>query len=99
VVGVARAGGDLGEQAGWVGFVELVAIFNIFIGIFNLLPVLPFDGGHVVIATYEAIRSRKGKRYYADVTKMIPVAMTVVVLLSVLFFGALYLDVFDPIGG
>jgi membrane-associated protease RseP (regulator of RpoE activity) len=99
VVGVARAGGDLGEQAGWVGFLELVAIFNIFIGIFNLLPVLPFDGGHVVIATYEAIRSRKGKRYYADVTKMIPVAMTVVVLLSVLFLGSLYLDVFDPVGG
>jgi membrane-associated protease RseP (regulator of RpoE activity) len=98
VVGVARAGGDLGERAGWVGFLELVAIFNIFIGIFNLLPVLPFDGGHVVIATYEAIRSRKGKRYYADVTKMIPVAMTVVVLLSVLFLGSLYLDVFDPIG-
>jgi membrane-associated protease RseP (regulator of RpoE activity) len=76
-----------------------VAVFNIFIGIFNLLPVLPFDGGHVVIATYEAIRSRKGKRYYADVTKMIPVAMTVVALLSVLFLGSLYLDVFDPVGG
>jgi membrane-associated protease RseP (regulator of RpoE activity) len=99
VVGVTRVGGDLGEQAGWVGFLELVAVFNIFLGIFNLLPVLPFDGGHVVIATYEAIRSRKGNRYYADVTKMIPVAMTVVALLSVLFLGSLYLDVFDPVGG
>jgi membrane-associated protease RseP (regulator of RpoE activity) len=97
VVGVARVGGDLGEQAGWVGFLTLVAVFNIFIGVFNMLPVLPFDGGHVVIATYEAIRSRKGKRYYADVTKMIPVAMTVVALLSVLFLGALYLDLFDPV--
>ncbi len=97
VVGVARVGGALGEQAGWVGFLELVAVFNIFIGVFNLLPVLPFDGGHVVIATYEAVRSRKGKRYYADVTKMIPVAMTVVALLSVLFLGALYLDLFDPV--
>jgi membrane-associated protease RseP (regulator of RpoE activity) len=99
VVGIAQAGGDLGEQAGWVGFLELVAVFNIFIGIFNLLPVLPFDGGHVVIATYEAIRSRKGKRYYADVTKMIPVAMTVMALLAVLFLGSLYLDIADPIGG
>jgi membrane-associated protease RseP (regulator of RpoE activity) len=97
VVGVARVGGDLGEQSGWVGFLTLVAVFNIFIGVFNMLPVLPFDGGHVVIATYEAIRSRKGKRYYADVTKMIPVAMTVVALLSVLFLGALYLDLFDPV--
>ena len=43
------------------------------------------------------VRYNQGKRYYADVTKMIPVAMTVVLLLSVLFLGALYLDLFDPI--
>ena len=34
----------------------LLALINIFLGLLNLLPLLPFDGGHVAIATYEAIR-------------------------------------------
>ena len=40
-----------------------------------MFPVLPFDGGHAAIATYERIRSRNGRRYHADVSKMVPVAM------------------------
>ena len=32
-------------------------MLNVFIGIFNLVPLLPLDGGHVAIATYEKIRS------------------------------------------
>jgi membrane-associated protease RseP (regulator of RpoE activity) len=99
VVGVAQQGGVLGERAGAEGWLYLVAVFNIFIGLFNLIPLLPFDGGHIAIATYEAIRSRKGRPYHADVSKMIPVAMTVVVVLSFFFLGALWLDLVDPIGG
>ena len=30
---------------------------NVFVGIFNLFPMLPFDGGHVAIAVYEKIRT------------------------------------------
>ena len=59
---------------GVADFLLLLAVINISIGLFNLFPVLPFDGGHVVIATYEAARSRRGKRYYADIRKMFPVA-------------------------
>jgi len=35
------------------------------------VPLLPFDGGHIAVATYEAIRSRKGRRYHADVRKLL----------------------------
>ena len=41
------------------GSLLLMAAINIFVGLFNLIPLLPFDGGHVAIATYEAIRSRR----------------------------------------
>ena len=79
-------------------FFLLLAVINISIGLFNLFPVLPFDGGHVVIATYEAIRSRKGKRYYADVRKMFPVSYAVMGVFLFFVIGSIWLDVFRPIG-
>ena len=42
-------------------------VVNVLIGILNLMPLLPLDGGHVAIATYERIRSIGGRRYMADV--------------------------------
>ena len=68
-----------------------------FVGIFNMVPLLPLDGGHVAIATYERIRSRKGRPYHADVAKLMPVTYVVVFLL-LLFIGvtSLYLDIGPP---
>jgi membrane-associated protease RseP (regulator of RpoE activity) len=79
-------------------FFLLLAVINISIGLFNLFPVLPFDGGHVVIATYEAVRSRKGRRYYADVRKMFPVSYAVMGVFLFFVVGSLWLDVFRPVG-
>ncbi len=78
------------------GLYFLFAI-NIFLGVFNLVPLLPFDGGHVAIATYERIRSRKGRRHFADVSKLMPVTYAVVALLAFVFVSSLYLDIVDPI--
>ena len=58
---------------------------------------LPLDGGHVVIATYERIRSRNGERYHADVAKMLPIAYAVVFVLITVGLGAIYLDIVDPV--
>ena len=84
---------------GVADFLLLLAIINISIGLFNLFPVLPFDGGHVVIATYEAARSRRGKRYYADIRKMFPVSYAVMGVFLFFVVGSLWLDVFRPVGG
>ena len=66
IIGAARFGSEIvGEGA--FAFLAFFASINIVIGIFNLIPLLPLDGGHVAIATYERIRSRKGRRYLADV--------------------------------
>ena len=65
---------------------------------FNLVPLLPLDGGHVAIATYERIREgRSGRRYFADLTKLLPLTYAVVVLLVGIFVSSLYLDIVSPI--
>ncbi|MGI9577433.1 MAG: site-2 protease family protein [Microthrixaceae bacterium] len=94
IIGAVAYGADLtGENlSNLIGF--LIGL-NIFIGVFNLIPLLPFDGGHVSIAVYEKaqeLRRRTKSRYIADVTRMIPVAYTVVMLLAVVGLLAIYLD-------
>lgn len=98
VVGASQFGGEIGRSEGLKGVLMLLASVNIFVGVFNMLPLLPFDGGHAAIASYERIRSRRGRVYRADVGKMIPVATTVVVLLVMLMFAGLYLDITSPLG-
>ena len=98
VVGASQFGGEIGRSEGIKGVLMLLASVNIFVGVFNMVPLLPFDGGHAAIATYERLRSRRGRVYRADVGKMIPVATTVVVLLVMLMFAGLYLDITSPLG-
>ena len=98
VVGISQVGGDIGESDGVKGILALLASVNVFVGVFNLFPLLPFDGGHAAIATYERLRSRKGKRYQADINKMVPVATAVVGLLAILLLTGLYLDITQPLG-
>lgn len=98
VVGVSQVGGSIGESDGFKGILLLLASVNVFVGVFNMLPLLPFDGGHAAIATYERIRSRKGVPYRADINKMVPVATTVVGLLAILLVTGLYLDITRPLG-
>ncbi len=96
IVGFVRVAGQAAEH-GWLDLLVLLVAINLFIGLFNMVPLLPLDGGHVAIATYERIRSRKGRRYQADVAKLLPLTAAVVTVL--LLFGAMtvYLDIVRPI--
>lgn len=96
-LGVSRASGWIGEQAGLAGILVTLAGVNVFVGLINMFPLLPFDGGHAAIATYERLRSRRGTVYRADVAKMIPVAMAVMGLLMFIMISGLYLDFTKPI--
>ncbi len=99
VVGVSRFSNLVGGETGLAGILILLAGVNVFVGLLNLFPVLPFDGGHAAIATYERLRSRRGRApYRADVGKMIPVALTMMGLLVFLMLAGLYLDFARPIG-
>jgi membrane-associated protease RseP (regulator of RpoE activity) len=86
-----------GVQAGWADFLNVLVVINVFIGLLNLLPMLPLDGGHVVVAVYERIRSRRGRPYHADVAKLTPVAYSFMLLLAFVVLSAFYLDLTHPI--
>ena len=96
VVGITMIAGDIGEEYGLWAVLEILASINIFVGIFNLFPMLPFDGGHAAIATYEKIRSRGGRIYRANVEKLWPVTVAVLGMLLFLTFTGLYLDITRP---
>ena len=86
----------VGTQVARTGFGDLLlllAAINIFVGLLNLVPLLPFDGGHIAIACYEAIRSRPGQPYRADIRKLLPVSYGVIAVVVLLAIGNLYLDV------
>lgn len=97
----------LGSQLDGIGVLYLLAVLNVFLAVFNLIPLLPFDGGHIAVATYERGREAlarrgllgarlEGGRYLADFAKLIPVTYAVVVLIVMVGAGALWLDAVDP---
>jgi membrane-associated protease RseP (regulator of RpoE activity) len=86
IVGIAADIGDIGVT------LELLALVNVFVGLFNLLPIYPLDGGHFAVALYERVRGRP-----ADVRKLAPVAAAVVIFMVLLGALAIYLDITDPL--
>src|SRR5688572_29347402 len=98
LVGVTSVSDDVGDSEGLIGILYLLAVLNVFVGVFNMFPLLPLDGGHAAIATYERLRERNGQRYHADVSKMMPFAMAVITMLMFLFMAGLYLDITQPVG-
>ena len=98
-IGAAKLGGTVAREGVWA-FLSLLAIVNLFIGIVNWVPLLPFDGGHMLIAAYEGVRSRRrATPYRADVGRLLPLTYAVVLLLGLLFVGNTYLDITHGIGG
>ena len=81
----------------------LIASLNIFVGAFNMLPLLPLDGGHVAVIVWERIRAwfarLRGRPDPGpvDMAKVLPVSFSVFVVL--MFFGvALILaDIVNPV--
>ena len=94
IYGAARLGSAMLDD-GWTTYLWFLILVNVFIGVFNLVPLLPLDGGHVAIATYERIRSVGGRRHMADAAKLIPLTWAVVTLLVAVAVVALYRDIVD----
>ena len=57
VVGASIIGGDTVDHGLWVAFWFFLAQLNLILGAINLVPLLPFDGGHIAIAVFEKIRN------------------------------------------
>jgi len=109
VVGVARVSGEavgsdkLTPMERLATFVLIVASLNIFVGVFNLLPILPLDGGHMAVAIADSIRAffarLRGRPRPApiDVTVLTPITMVVFVILATLTLLLLVADVINPV--
>ena len=88
MVGIVADGGDIVGGSVWVLLV-LLATINLFLALFNLIPLLPFDGGHAVVAIYESIASKiKGRKVQVDYRKLMPI--TAAVLVVVLALGSVH---------
>jgi membrane-associated protease RseP (regulator of RpoE activity) len=86
------------ESKGAYYFVSILIALNIALGLLNMLPMLPLDGGHVLIALYERIRTRRGRPYYhADVAKLMPVAYAFMAALLLVVGSAVFLDIAHPL--
>ena len=96
IIGVVRIA-DQAAQSNLPVFFSILITLNIFVGVMNMLPMLPLDGGYVAIATYERLRRRAGTLYHADINKLTPVVVAFVGVLVLLFACTLYLDIAYPI--
>ncbi len=77
--------------------VSLFAQVNMFIGVFNLMPLPPLDGGLLAVASYERLRSRRGRRHHVDMNRLLPVAYAVIAVLLVFGLSTVFLDIASPI--
>ena len=96
IYGVARIGAEAASDGATEVLVLLVYV-NVFIGVFNLLPLLPLDGGHVAVVTYERIRSIGGRSHRVDAARLLPLTYAVVALLLLVGGVALVRDILDPV--
>jgi membrane-associated protease RseP (regulator of RpoE activity) len=112
IVGVARISGevatavDSGLADAWrirVGtWLQLAASLNIALWLFNLIPLLPLDGGHVANALFEGIRRRLAKWRHrpdpgpADSARLMPLTYVVASLLIVMTVVLVLADLFNP---
>ena len=86
VIGLVRLAGPV-EQS-----LALLAFVNVFVGVLNVIPLYPLDGGHFAVATYEKLRGRP-----ADIRPLLPVAATVFLFLIVIGVLGIVLDITNPI--
>jgi membrane-associated protease RseP (regulator of RpoE activity) len=103
VVGASIIGGDAAERGLWAYFVLLLALLNFFVGVFNLLPLLPLDGGHIAVNVYERIRdvvrARLGKPAMppVDYTRLLPLTYLVILVGGAVSLLTLAADIVNPI--
>lgn len=103
VVGASIIGGDAVDQGLWVAFWFFLAQLNFVLGAINLVPLLPFDGGHIAIAFYEkirnSIRSARGKVAAAPVNylKLMPATYVILVVVAGYMLLTVTADFVNPI--
>nr|WP_242516506.1 M50 family metallopeptidase [Corynebacterium mendelii] len=103
VVGATRVGGELAQRSQWASFLLMLASLNFFLGLFNVVPLPPLDGGHIAVVIYEKIRDffrrLRGKQPGgpADYMKLVPLTVAVTAVLVVVGVLIIIADIVNPI--
>jgi membrane-associated protease RseP (regulator of RpoE activity) len=106
VVGASRLGGELAQNEGASGiglFFAMLSSLNIFLALFNLLPLPPLDGGHLVIGWFERVRSffaaRTGRPEpgMVDRNRLVPLTLAVIMVFGAFTLLTVSADIVNPI--
>ena len=108
IVGAGRLAGEVAATDAPVlnrvsGFLGLLASLNIALFVFNLVPLLPLDGGHIVVALWDGVKRawatlfRRPPPKPVDATKLVPVTFIVVIALVVMGGVLILADLFNPV--
>ena len=92
LVGVTRRVGEAGGSGDWASLLFLTAYVTIFIGVVNLVPLPPLDGGHLLLLVWEKITGHP-----ADYRRLVPVSAAVIVFLSIFAIATMVLDITQPL--
>jgi membrane-associated protease RseP (regulator of RpoE activity) len=91
VVGVGAVAGSITSEGNSGDLLFLFGIVNVFVGFLNLLPLPPFDGGHLAVLAIEKVRGRA-----VDMRKVAPVSAAVAVFFIVFTVAVIYVDLVKP---
>jgi membrane-associated protease RseP (regulator of RpoE activity) len=92
IVGITRLAGQAVANNQWAIFVAILIQLNIVVGVFNLLPLPPMDGGYLAFVLWQVVTRRE-----VDLRKVVPVAALIVGLLVMLTVGLVWLDITNPV--
>ena len=91
IIGISQVGGQA-VRSGAQATIMLISVVNLALGILNLMPILPLDGGHLLMTAIERWKRRKRPGYVIDYAKALPYFSVAIVLLAFVMLSALYLD-------
>jgi membrane-associated protease RseP (regulator of RpoE activity) len=103
VVDLGRFSAGAFSSRNFLAFLSLIAALNVFIGLFNMLPLLPLDGGHIAVLAFESARSRIARALgradpgRVDLRKLMPATLGFIVVMGSLTLVLLYAGITNPI--
>ncbi|NUR89586.1 MAG: site-2 protease family protein [Nonomuraea sp.] len=108
VVGAGRIGGeilssDMGTEYKVFSLLNLLGGFNLAVGMFNLIPLLPLDGGHVAGGLWEGIKrgfarvTKRPEPRYVDIARLLPLTYALAFVMIIMAGLLMYADIFNPL--